>query len=1337
MGANGSTAASCSSLEHQQLSRQHLKYRQISQNSKPRKADQMSRYSNSYFNLSDSPSIIANQRNRLSDYGQPEAYGVASFDVGAREPLKYVPEIYSRLPANQAHRRSNAGVARCIQHQRKPNMREFSDSLPSLDMVGQQDRIISVHPKQMNPYRLSQQSNHRSSEIDRIKHTDSHLADCKKRAYISKEIGSSRSKPHLQNVNVFKDQDLQLLRRAVSLSSLHNLNQDHNKSNHCNQEPIDRCHRNERVTNLTTFITCCEQKDFSCDVRNQRQLMNRCKHCSPPIVTNMPPSSSNNYHNQQTPLTKKILKFKRLTAKNPPTNQSPNEQQQQQPKQLCAKKYKQNPNLQPQQQGCPVLPPLPRSQSLHELIRLRSTENGQRMRTTGTLRGGQAESSGNDDSLSNSNKVNLVNEVLEQRRQQLINHEPTNDLDQSLTHNSNHEVVGISIDENPNTVCHQRHNQQQQLRLSLSSQVRSIDVDQAKANKQRVFKKNENRFSQQPKINHHPINDNSHALLLSQTKHNQVNEVNVVEHKSTLRRSISHSALNHHSLDSDKDDSDDLNEFARFMHHFSQRQANSRAVPQQIVDDGATRLISGERIESSFDHNCESIASNSCMKNTLSSQQSPDSTTSSSGFASSNSVSSSISRELRGIKPQNGAACMPVNQIKSPKKYPAPPRPDEAQHIYGQNRYTSSKSKLINGGQLKLSSSLLSIVGECDSSASMGSQDMFSTNLALILRGDSHPSANKSVNGLTSLQASPNITTSTIVGQDDRSKGKTKVCDQVEKSKIQLEQLKRYSQLIQKSQSELALNHLTSPGFSSQFMMLNNKSPSNSKTKRARANGQAQKKQQRPQQYTSKFINLIKRKLSDKVETCGSNNYTGDQVSESIEPVGGQRLCWESKEIRSGQSNAIHQNRLISFTTDTEQKQPNSYDDNSPINENKKLNNSGYVDHNNDNKIMTRCIRQDDENAGSCMWKAGESLCDLNFDCDLELIRKCKNSSGSNERKKQIPPVDTKELKKKFQDPSMLIRSPTKPYNNYCCEDIKAAKGFMPTKQSIWPVGINTSQKSCVNTNCPYYKSTKSEPCAKRNGNENWRLLPNSLISPLLGEQQCKPVAQKKTKKQDLSNRKEQSHQSKILPVKQSKWTSGGWLMSSKNIDTCGEKVNNVNAQKPNPSNQSNFASKLMHSSGIQTPTKIPSKEDENHNHINRVNSATRFANEASELLEELDNSLDLVSAHSDRDSQCRKLAKSYWDLSDHDEEIDLYDSESFVKLGDGPNYQNDKPDKIKQSIDDDDIDCDYATQQSIYRAMVRATFDTGDTSYNKLWSSNQFPSPSSSFIFQLGSHNK
>lgn len=433
--------------------------------------------------------------------------------------------------------------------------------------------------------------------------------------------------------------ECQHLRRAISLSSLQNSNQQDLRSpNYFYKSPL------QTNVDAKLYKCCCQQplcqqmtsiqsrNDRStCDPKNQRKSFDCYKRYSPTDTSASPLSSQ---YIQRTPLAKKILKFKQLTPQNATGQHVEN-------RPILTKKYQQKQTT-TQQQGCPVLPPLPRSQSLHELIKLRATENGQRMRSTGTLRAAAAESTCIQ-SPTDICRVNLVTEILNQRR-----------------------------------------------------------------------------AKQEP--------------------------------------ALSNIELNEQSDSSDRDDSEDLNELAKFLYQFRQRQNNPKSETNGGEDE-ASKLIR-ERIVTSMETKTKAVP-DANAKNSLGSQQSPDST-SSSGFASSNSVSSSAS---------GGSITNQHQALNSHKKYVAPMRPDSQHHRPARLKPLSPMGDACGKGQLKLSTSLLSIVGECDSMATLGSQEHISANLATLLMGNPKSSGLSDYRSCKSAnERSPSGLNPFISSQDDRTK---------------------------------------------------------------------------------------------------------------------------------------------------------------------------------------------------------------------------------------------------------------------------------------------------------------------------------------------------------------------------------------------------------------------------------------------------------------------------------------------------------------------------------------------------------------------------------------
>ena len=821
-------------------------------------------------------------------------------------------------------------------------------------------------------------------------------------------------------------QQQKLMKRATSLSSLHNLNQIHNKqtrdmvnhqSNGCNQSGNRHGHqfmiRNQSppapsTRPASTNGHCSPLKSFS---SSNRQI--------PPAEGQVLSAPSCG------PIAKKASKYKQLSRVAGASS-----------KNNRYKSRQSQPQASAQQQGCPVLPPLPRSQSLHELIQLRATENGQRMRTTGTLRGPL---SGNEPA----NKVNLVAELLESRRQQqqqqeqqstslgstnserqqqqLANLDSSTMLSQSSSTDDGIHDVSITGDTHSTGDSRRRDQSSAESRLSTGSGRRSVQEQ----GRLQIFKKQTDvdrsrRFIQQQKP---PSKERQFGHLDHQENPKQ-------QHKSTLKRSLSHSAL-HQTPDlagHDSDESDDLNELARFLYQFKQRQAANAAAARKAAAGGlrSDRLkVNSSNSSSSKETSSAAIPATSQDQASPNLQQSPNSTTSSSGFASSTCTSNSISSaevhlgadesspQLRCGRYrclQNdgslGNASPPASASKRAgrKKYPAPARPDEGPSAASQ----STKTKCPISGKLKLSSSLLSIVDEYQSTLQSGVERFSptlgvgsSTKLASVLIGtepsldSSAPKVRRKSGGQCQREAADGY----------RHEGDGSVSDSFRKEQRQhLERLKRYTQQRQMSQSELALNHLTGSGLDGPWRLSSNQQRASSKLHLNCEKRRSNSGSTRP--YTSRLINLIRR-ISDKPEAASGGPSEG-----AVDAAGGQlqlrhsdRKGFQRGESRSGlvaceRTKAINQiEPSVSPSSTASHSNRCGHQQDCPST---KLMLAGQQQQPESSHQAGRLLFSKAHGGGGSRIAAGglggaaslsESLCDLNFDCDFELVKNCGSTN--------------------------------------------------------------------------------------------------------------------------------------------------------------------------------------------------------------------------------------------------------------------------------------------------------------------------------------------------------
>lgn len=1421
MGAGGSTAASCSSLDianHKQQYRHHQQLLLLQQEQRCQKYNRKQyglkspsyannnsgcklKQSSSHFDLSrDYRAIATNDSNanmqqhlqpRASgawfDTNQSEAYSLSNANFGVARPVLVLPPPPSTSSGSKQHvsplvanhqrnhlnvnniKKNNAGVASRIQRQQdiSKELKKFSDSLPSLnnlhDLPSQQQQHRKKPKSHAKQYKMPQTNGSSTQHhlptafagvtpsSDYLRHLHLHqneqssspnnksakfMHGNKEQLFIDLvEDNSQQSRQHWPasppialSYHDAVPVSRQLMKRATSLSSLHNLHSHHQSHQH--QHHHDNHNLQQQQLHLTYFdneqqspvagnrgISHSSRQQLvsnskSCNVKqhshhNNRQTENihrsSCDLRQQPMAkTPTNQQISNNkltgalYSQPSNPLTKRMLKFKQVTKASGQSSKKYKQKQQQQLKQ------------QQKQNGCPVLPPLPRSQSLHELIRLRATENGQRMRTTGTLRGPLATNS-------DGNKVNLVAELLENRRQQKMNEDQTvaeatvcvdSNSTETMTSQSSSTCsstddgihdVSLSVDQSTgDSRSTARVNKSQQ---NIAKQT-SVESHQ-QSGKQRLFKKNtqqnatpaysHKRFSQQPNaIQHGEQSSRSHNQKLDSSDEYYKATSKQVGHKSTLKRSLSHSALqsdlaslNLESSNNDGNESDDLNELAKFLYQFKQRQlaANSDSGEGPIVSAATQEKRQDLNPNSHLPEKLSGSGNNSSAHSRAANlQQSPNSTTSSSGFASStcttNSITSYAFDEINTSSSQQQNQVQSINSDKSGKKlpsrkkYPAPLRPD------GHQVGNAVGEKCVISGKLKLSSSLLSIVDEYNSSLQSNEQCSpkgHPTNLTSVLLGEQRSESNQAI----------------AKKYDDRNKRKDAAKHDHDENDNhphheQLERLKRYTELRQMSQSELALSHLIPP--SSCSSSLDQRGRQESAISAHLHNSNSSK-----QPYKSKFINIIRR-ISDKKE---ASNYSRDHHQQ--EPRAIQQSQQESRKPK-----AINQNEaaaaIVPHANQCAKKQPK------------------YSASNNSSASKSRL--------------ASESLCDLNFDCDFELIKNC----GAPAQVKQ-------QAGHARQQPAGSLLS---------CQ----AGAKLPA------VGHKHHQQNAAGYQGE--KQQKLVDSSKDERNNNWRLLPASLASldhkhvdsasgccnsngsssssgstalhhksmngNATGEKDCRLInVQKQTIDKPSAAASKQ-------PTKL-KWSAGGWLMNmnssiggngnSSDDATTSKKIKKLTSSKDESAGKcASRLTKLISGNRISNQAsskqlhKLPTANVGSEGSIESRNFA-QVNSEANQLLNELDESLDLVSRDCSPYSR-KPAALSWWNMADNrdyltdaQQQARVANKKTFRKGAQHHDIGSSSDSNYQEEEDDSDSSSnDYA---SINRAMINATFGIDLSTVNGL----------------------
>lgn len=1065
-------------------------------------------------------------------------------------------------------------------------------------------------------------------------------------------------------------------------------------------------------------------------------------------------------------------------------------------------------------EACPVLPALPRSQSLHELhVQLRATENGQRMRTTGTLRGGGAEPAAGSACSPPSHKVNQVTEQLDELRRARLQREASANRTTSKLDDDDHRASRVSA---PNREQTAESQNEQQPRMANSQEDKQ------------TTKNNDEKLNQMKR-------SLSHSILSRRQDPNGANEEHGV----------------------DDDEHDDLSELAQFLYQFEQRQRqlkmqqkekqqqesdidnkksttskttfNEKAAIENPIQMQELNKSPSSRDDESHRkpplQNQGPTSSPNLNKSQSQQQQfhqhhqSPNSTTSSSGFASSNSVcSSSI-----GSKRSNAGAA-------SSKKYPAPmpPAPQAA-----------------NPPALKSTSSLLSIVGECEPEPTKHGQEQ---------------------------------------AERDNCGAPTHV---------QLEQLKRYSQLIERSQSELALNHLTSNS-NVELLWLNSQSGQPKKKLGSRKlaagssnNGQRQSKASGP---TSKIINLIRGKASSnsssKSQTSTNSQMKNDNqrqqpsswllgnakdkllakqqhrrnlISAAATPLespkagmklaaGGRSLdvdcdcnC-DSNQIsanpnrcpsalicninhhqdrasesmgemraRSG-AGAVRDNQqggrvtsdarpivFESIATDPSNRMDDQYCRENTVNERREsavnsadghpyarklihdqadsqklitrsgnLNSNQNANANNNIKPSLLCNNESPQHGSSL--KGSESLCDLNFDCDLELIKRCSVAADLLiERQQQQRPPTAAE-----HGPPADRSQPNKNYKQNLIGHL--AVGKRPageskkfTKNSNSKKGTNNNHDDQSNSNrnnnkflnqrAPTNNGSDDKNNNNNNDKENWRLVSNGFVP----SHDQHPATHKTHNSNKLlaSNQQQPANSNNS-----SKWSPANWLSRSSIENHAGNKSNN-NKQKAQQQQLKSTSSSSPYSlAKLISTTSNQHHQHANGNYVNNLSTTVASSTnaaldyEASELLEALDQSLELECESLDQRAKLRSqqlanqaLVESYWDMDTANFNIDAlecyYENNNNNQLNaanrNAPATTN-LPNNRKRlnggdDDDDDDDEVNYASRELFYRALVEATFDVPASSREAARKNDQLhstqaagdlrSSPSNSFTYQ------
>lgn len=1295
--------------------------------------------------------------NWLGDNG--EAYSLSNANIGVSRPIMVLP-CKPISPALHL-KKSNAGAASRILHQRQQQqqryneLKKFSDSLPSLN------NLLPQSPRQSELIHHSQSHHHNynnqncSRQIPNItnhinNHNNKNLHhQCNKQPSSPNSAIQQATQLHSYNqvtnnlvnknndpfyhrqpwqaqFDIEKQQHClgqqQLMKRATSLSSLHNLNQNRQHQHYEQQQQTDmvNCSKapfafnnNDNKISLkqnhqlkppacrpeSMNSNCSPSQQAKCDLQKQPYNLRHSSHLK------SPPQLHYKQYNPPAVMAKKIFKYK----------QAPNGNGQA----LKNNRYKLK-QQQPQQQGCPVLPPLPRSQSLHELIQLRATENGQRMRTTGTLRGPL---NGSEPA----NKVNLVAELLECRRQQkqqsneeneLTNRNSSTLLSQSSSTDDGIHDVSITGDNNSTSGSQRQRFLADNQHCALDSQYH-----EPSQGKQHIFRKqpiSNSRFGQN--VTNGPyetdnVNDQQQQQKsLAEGRESRSFENHQQPQKSTLKRSLSHSALHQsnsnldQSGDQDGNESDDLNELAKFLYQFKKLQADKRTTTTTNFNSQEDKQAVEVNKKDKQSLTTASSSLNSQVTSNL--QQSPNSTTSS-GFASSTCTSQSTSSS-DGIDDANrrrGKLFEMTNpsvssheddssskrSVGGRKKYPAPPRPDEQCSKLASSN--SSKTKCPISGKLKLSSSLLSIVDEYQSTLNANDRSSpalvaCTTNLASVLMGTD--------------QKKP------LTSKVENKKQTSRLDDESVHSQQckQLEQLKRYTQLRQMSQSELALNHLTA----SAALDPTARQQLSSKGLSICDQADQQRTSSGGRPYKNRLINLIRR-ISDKSEV-GSHRGSGRSSSggsvggkSKSSAVGGQhptRKTCQVDESAPSESKAINQNGMhFSYSDHCGQKKCTNQD-----REHQQL------------RLGISNKQYSQTSADAKMGCFSESLCDLNFDCDFELIKNCGSSNEYDRTKvastsvqhKSSSLLSTTDLKalamqayrnnelelpnNKFQ----LIGK--KQQQQHLQQAINSSKGEnnwrLAPASSIVATNSNFATAACGESKERHHYNGNNNN-RNHNSNSKHQQPPRGQLQSATDEVKGK---NSHSKLHDAANDKLAGQSGKL------KWSASAWLMNAGNSN----KKNKLQQKKQvaEVCSSKNYLDKLTQDSGVPSKSR-PVSSNINGGDMQKTNATKQDETnyEADKLLVELDNSLNLVSnATGVGQNFSRKAPMSWW----QDKSSMLQDMRLSISLSDS---------------DDESNDADYA---SINQAMINETFDVNLNKGNDEYLNSQLSiepgSPSDSFTF-------
>jgi len=1348
-------------------------------------------------------------------------------------PLQVLPKIHGagRIPNNDLFnpaiaRKSNAGVASRILHQRQLResnaLKRFSDSLPSLNNLTTQDYELtdtstpptfvafqSSHSAEQNSYNSKQfplnESFHpevTKSPTSSNQYKSKHAA-AKKMLNLVKgkrivndhhkqiDLGTScepiKSKLISQNLSPnTSGQDnrhvMVVMKRATSLSSLHDLNQRRPRSHQQHQQNVDTVDypgQNSKMISETKF---CRTKQAVCQLIPDLPLRN-----SQLAAASLFPSSNKSTRRNSIDLDYAFPQLershlhqdhcdrRRYTRVVAPVHQpvsSPAMKSFVEPEAKPSSKinlvknsrYKQS-NPKPtrnnryqskvSQQSRHLSSQLPRTESFHELIQLRATENGQRMRTTGTLRGA---ANGTEAAAT---KVNLVAELLESKRNSRQREIEAKKDDVSKTSDSpiNSPLTDQRCTDVSNSgVATQGEVKEDPLKKKSSPQCSRLQAFSQESDDELVD-------GHEPKIRE---TDGIHSTAYNSE----------MLQKSTLKRSLSHSALqagqseNKSSIyELDGDESDDLDELARFLYQFRKRQSKLTSSNDQQVSETANLICkqndskaSPKRLPAEESKACKYKANdvstpsehkhNNHGQNL---QQSPNSTTSSSGFASSTGTSHSISstsaaphesaidinrshkQPLAGkcLAPQvpNGVICTKDLKLRQTTSLLS---------IADEYRHQSMKQN---------SNNLTTISGSSPTDSDIGSNQ--SESLRLESRDPFELATPGTRVGITNDRGSGSR--AHLRTDDGRNfEGLGKRDPAVKNHKEQLNILEKYTKLRQMSQSELAINHLNTStilelpdypsGAGSKFLKLGKNGIVNDETD--------------CKPYRSRLFNLIRR-ISDKSDTsidklsgskrtgCSARFFEKKQSFSQVGAVGGQQTRKWGQPFDDGEKlDAIDQIETnASPISSARLVRKKEFDDQAVAVDSL----SDVLDSRNERNFAKgekgaagRALQSTETNRRLELTssKSG-SLCDLNFDCDLELIKNCGSTNDYKHEevirraqskqaafKKSIailPPVVSRKIALE-QDGLKIIASDNNEQKHLASGQKKSRQQMMhhqrvvelSNKQNNWRLAPLSSilEKSCNNT-----KKHPELPCDgvcgnarkenNRDSNNNKRLLSVDQA----GAERNSPTAQVLSKQRNKS----------LL-----KWPASSWLMKAGNSQNlCDTEVQEqsghgstaMNSPTGNHSGSKNYFIKLISGNGgsglKKTKSTLSSCDTRSascgsRNDTNSIpHPQFTIENEADQLLDELNQSLDLVS----NDGTFRE-DRLWWT-----DEGKLPKDPLKLNNLDAAKFTQDSDTSFTNSDTECDLNSDYA---NISQAMINETFGidlslSGKFEYKPVSRSNSF----------------